>query len=161
MDELGDRGEVRLEQPEGVRVGDHETTYVIAAFALEEAEYVLRMNQTVIALGDLDGLESSEGARCGVRAVCALGDEDLAWRASLGAVERTNEHHAGQLALCTGCRGEGTVIHAGDFAKPTREAPHDLEAALRISVGAERMQLEELGQARRPLIHLRVVFHRA
>ena len=68
---------------------------------------------------------------------------------------------AGELALSAGGGLERASIHPAHLAEGLLQAEHHLERALRQGVGRHRVEAQKAGDARGPLVDLRVVLHGA
>ena len=80
--------------------------------------------------------------------------------AAVGEV-RAHEHEAGELTLRAGGRLERDRVEPAHLGEDLLEAPHELERALRGLLLLVRMEVAEARQVDDPLVHARVVLHRA
>ena len=146
-----------VEEPERRRVREHEPGCPLVHLPAQVVEV------EVAALVRLDLRQLVPGHRHarGVRAVRGVGGDDrVALLAAVGEV-RAHEHQPGELALRAGGRLKRDRGQPGDLREDLLEPPHELERALRRLVLLVRMQVAETGQRRGPLVHARVVLHRA
>ena len=88
------------------------------------------------------------------------GDDRVALLAAVGEV-RAHEHEAGQLSLRAGCRLQRHRGQPRDLGEHALQVPHQLERALGVLVLRVRVEVAEAGKRREPLVHARVVLHRA
>ncbi len=72
-----------------------------------------------------------------------------------------HEHEPGELALRARGRLERDGVQPAHFGEDPLQAPHELEGALGAVLLLERMEVAEPGQRDHPLVHARVVLHRA
>ena len=108
-------------------------------------------------------LEAGHGDAGRVRAVGRVrGDDDapLVRLAPVGEV-RAHEHQPGELALRARGGLERDRVQPADLGEDLLQAPHELERALRRLLLLVRMEVAEAGQVHDPLVHARVVLHRA
>ncbi len=157
-DDLGDLLDVRVEDPERVRVREHEAGDRVVRLRLE----VLDVDAPVGVRGDLHDLEAGHRHRRRVRAVRRVGGQDL--RAPVVAavgVVGPRQQHAGELAVGARARLQRHVRQPGDLAQRALQAPHELERALCAGRVLARVQPGVAGQRRDPLVQARVVLHRA
>ena len=97
----------------------------------------------------------------GVRPVRGVGRDDrVALLAAIGEV-RAHEHEPGQLALRSCGRLERHRREPRDLREDLLQPPHELERALRGLVLLVRVQVAETREPGQPLVHARVVLHRA
>ncbi len=155
--DLADLGDVLLEQPERVRVRDHQRGHLL----VHGRGHGLGVQDAVVARRDGDDLVAVQRRARGVRAVRGVGHEHA--RALLAArlVVRADHHDARELALRAGGGLERHAIHAADLGQQLLERVEQGEQALHALGRAERMCRREAGQARDPLVQLGVVLHRA
>ncbi len=160
MNHLHDGRHCALVKAERVGIGDHDGRNVVAR-RIERAGEVGGIDDTGRTAGKRHGRKSIERAARGIGPVGRVGNEDFARRAPLRAVVGADHHEPGELALRTGRGLQGDAIHARDLGEHALEAVDHLERALRIGVGGQRVQPRKTREPGRPLVDLRVVFHRA
>ncbi len=148
---------LRVEQPERVRVGEHQAGDVLGRLGAQ----VVEVYPAVRRRADLDDLVAGHRHRRRVGAVGGVGREHL--RAVLAAVlvVGAREQQAGQLAVRAGARLQRHVRQPGDLAQRLLQAEHQLERALGVLGVLQRVQARVAGQRRDALVQLRVVLHRA
>ena len=90
------------------------------------------------------------------------GDDDaaLVGLAAIGEVG-PHEHEAGELSLRSGGRLERDRVEAAHLGEDLLKPPHELERALRGILLLVGMEVAEARQVDDPLVHSRVVLHRA
>ena len=152
--DLLDRG---VEQPERVRVGQHQAGDVVAGLRLE----VVDVDAALVVRPDLDHLVARHRHRRRVGAVGGVGGQDLGPRLAAVGVVGTGEQDARQLAVGPGARLERDVRQAGDLRQRGLQLPHQPQRALGAARVLERMQAGVPRQRGDPLVQLRVVLHRA
>ena len=155
MDGTGDALDLLLEQPERVRVGEHQARDVLVHELLEGRQ----VDQPARVARYLHRLVAGEGDRSRVRPVGRVGDDDLLPSVAVLRVERAHDQQPGQLPRGAGRRLEGAPRHAGQLAEGSFEPPHELERPLDRLLGLMRMQPLEPGYGTGCLRDLRVVRH--
>ena len=91
-----------------------------------------------------------------------IGHDDLVpGGVAAGVVVGPDEQDAGELAMGAGGGLERGGVHAADLREHPLELPQELQRALGERIRRERVELREARQARRPLVHPRVVLHGA
>jgi hypothetical protein len=158
VDDVGDLLDRRVEQPERVRVGQHQQRDVVARLGLE----VLDVDAAAVVRADLDDLQAGHRHRRRVRPVRGVGREHLgpavlAVRLVVGA----GQQHPRELAVRAGARLERDVRQPGDLAERALELPHQAQRALRALRMLQRVQARVARQRGDALVQLRVVLHRA
>jgi hypothetical protein len=157
VEDVGDVGDPLLEEPERGRVREHEAGRLrphLAAQVVDvdvPARVGLDAHQRVARHGDAGG----------IGAVRRVGDDDLG--AVLAAIleVRAHEREPGQLALRA---RRGLERHGGEahhLGQHPLEPPHELERSLGALGILVRVQVAEAAERGRPLVHARVVLHRA
>ena len=126
VDDRGDLGHVALEQPQGVRVRDHDGGDVL----VHGRGHGLGVEAAVRAGGELDRPVAVERRGSRVGPVGGVGDEHLLARVAPRLVVGADHHEAAQLALGAGGRREGGGVHAGDLGQGPLKPMHQLERAL-------------------------------
>jgi hypothetical protein len=149
MDQGGDLGDVVVEEPERVGVGQHQTGDLVGAL-IDLGSQVVHLDPATLVGGDLDHLVAGHRHRGGIGAVRGIGGEHLAALFAAIGVEGAGEEQAGELAVGA-CRGLQADVGQ----------PHQLQRALGPLGVLGRMQAGVAGQRRDPLVEPRVVLHRA
>ena len=143
MDDVGDLGNVRVEQTDGVRVGQHQTGGVFVSSSAQRIE----VYAAVFQRRDADDLKSCHGGRSGVGAVCRVRNQTFgALKMTVCLMVSFDQHQTGQLAVCSGSRLEGHIVHAGDFAQVFAGKVHHLKAALCSALRLERVDCSKTGE---------------
>ena len=93
--------------------------------------------------------------------MCGVRDQHLLRVPPLRLVICPDHHQPGELALRAGCRVQRDAIHAAHLGEPAFQPPHELEGALNELFRHVGVKVCEASQARRPLVDLGVVLHRA
>jgi hypothetical protein len=153
----GDGGDVLLEQPEGVRVGQHDAGHVV----VEHPAQRLQVDAPPVVARDGDRRVAPERHRRRVRAVGRVGDDHLRGRPTLRRVPRPHQQQTGQLPRRPGGRLQGDVGHAGDLAQGLAQAHEELDPTLRQRGRRRRVHVREPRQRRGVVAQLRVVLHGA
>ena len=158
MEDLGDRLDAFVEQPERRGVRQHQTGGAVVDLGAQ----ILEVEVAPVGRRDLLELEARHRDAGGVRSVRRVGRDDHV-PAGLAAVgERgPHEHQARQLALRAGRGLERHRRQPRDLGEDLLELPHQGERALRALVLLERVQVAEARQPDDPLVDARVVLHRA
>ena len=129
MRDLLDR---RVEQPERVRVREHQARDVVARLRLE----VLDVDVAAVVGADLDDLEAGHRDRRRVGAVRGVGGEHLGAPLAAVLVVGAREQHARELAVRAGARLQRDVRQARDLAERALQLPHQPQRALRAAADA-------------------------
>jgi len=126
MDDLGDLGDVLLEEAEGVRVGDHDPRDLI----IHDSSHGLGVEEpTIVGLDLLDAIPV-QSARGGVCPVGRIGNQDPLPLLASGLVIRPDHADARELSLRPGRGVERDPRHAADLGEHGLEGVHELESAL-------------------------------
>ena len=157
VDDLRDLLDVLVEQPERVRVREHQARDVVAGLRAQ----VVDVDAAALVGADLDDLVAGHRHRRGVGAVGGVGREDLGAVLAAVLVVGAGEQHAGELAVRAGARLEADVREARDLAQRLLELVHQLQRALGALGVLRRVQAGVAGQRGDALVQLRVVLHRA
>ena len=157
VDDLRDLLDVLVEQPERVRVREHQARDVVAGLRAQ----VVDVDAAALVRADLDDLVAGHRHRRGVGAVGGVGREDLGAVLAAVLVVGAGQQHAGELAVRAGARLEADVREAGDLAERLLELPHQLQRALGALRVLRGVQAGVAGQRGDALVQLRVVLHRA
>ncbi len=157
VDDPGDLLDVAVEQPERVRVREHQAGHVLGGLLAQ----VVEVHPAVRVGAHLDHLVAGHGDRGRVGPVRRVGREHLVAVLAAVLVVGAREQQAGQLALGAGGGLERHVRQAGDLRERALQAPHEVERALRVLGVLERVEPGVPGKRREPLVQLRVVLHRA
>ena len=146
-----------VEQAERGRVREHEARRALVDLSAEVIEVEVPAR---IGLDAFELIARHRHARR-IRAVRRVrGDDRVALLAAIGEV-RAHEHEPGQLSLRACRRLQRHGREARDLGEDPLQVPHELERALRVLVVGVRMQVAEAGKRCEPLVHARVVLHRA
>ena len=157
VEDLRDLLDPLVEQPERRRVREHEPRRALVHLVAE----ILEVEVPALVGLHLRELISGHRDARGVRAVGRVrGDDRVALLATIGEVG-AHEHEPGELPLGPRRRLERHRREPGDLGEDALQAPHELERALRVLVVGVWMQVAEAGQPGEPLVHPRVVLHRA
>ena len=149
--------DVPVEQPERVRVREHQAGHVVARLLAQ----VVDVHPAVGRGAHLHDLVARHRHRRRVRAVRGVRREHLGPLLAAVLVVGAREQQAGQLAVRARARLERDVRQARHLGERLLEVPHQLERALGVLGVLKRMQPRVAGQRRHPLVQLRVVLHRA
>ena len=156
MDESCDLHDVRVEETNCVRVGQHQTCSLRTEVSLE----VIDINCTVLVRLDDDGLVACHCCRSRVCAVSSVRYDDLVTLCVASVcVVSLDQEKSGELTVSSGCRLECNSCHACDLAEEFLEVSDQLVCALYSVCRLERMQLGESRKSRHLLIDPRVVLH--
>ena len=94
VDGIGDGHDVLLEEPQGVRVGEHDPGHVL----VEHRAQRLEVDTTALVARDRDDLVAAQCHRGRIGAVGGVGDDHLVPGVPCGRVPGSHEQEAGQLA---------------------------------------------------------------
>ena len=155
--DLRDLGDVLVEEPERVRVREHQARDVVGGLLAQ----VVDVDAAALVGADLDDLVAGHRHRRRVRAVGGVGGEDLGAELAAVLVVGARQQHARELAVRAGARLQRDVREAGDLAQRLLELPHQLQRALGALGRLRRVQARVAGQRGDALVQLRVVLHRA
>ena len=157
VEQLGDRADLRVEQAERIGVGHHEDGRLVVSLALKSS----RSTSPLALLLMVTASKPGEMRRGGIRAVGAVGDEDLGpLLAPIAEIGRGDEQ-GGQLALGAGRRLEAHRVQPRDLGEHLLELEEELEQSLQRPLILIGMLRTEAGQPGQSLVPLRVVLHRA
>ena len=110
--------------PQRVGVGDHQADAVF----IHDRGHRLGGEQALLIAGDLNGLAAGQGARCGVGAMSAIGDEDLVAVALAAALEQgAHGQQPGELPLSARGGLQRTSVQSGDGAEQLLEVLHQAQ----------------------------------
>jgi hypothetical protein len=154
---VADRLHVRLEQPAGVRIGDHHRRDVGAQPRLQGVE----VDPPGLVRRDILHAIARERRRCRIRAVSALGDQHHLARIAAGVERRANAQQPAQLAVRARFGAHRHPVHAGQVEQPEGERVDHLQRPLHRFLRLQRVDVGEAGQPRDLLVEARVVLHRA
>ena len=158
VDKAGDLQNVVVKNAHGVGVGQHQTGGILAQHGTERVQ----IHAAVRAGGDVHHLIAAHGGGGGVGAVGAVGHDDLgALVVAPGIVVLLDQQHTGELAVSTGGRLEGHVVHAGDLAQVGLGGVQHLLHALLVGGGRERMDGGKALQRSHLLVDAGVILHGA
>ena len=103
--ELGDRRDLRIEQAQRIRIGDHEDGGAVVELRVE----VVEVDETLRVALDADGVEPGDGCAGGIGAVGAVGDQD-AFAFGFAAILEVSgrDEQSGQLSLSSRRGLQGT-----------------------------------------------------
>jgi hypothetical protein len=147
----------RVEEPEGVGVGQHQARNVLVGLGAQ----VVEVHPALGVRADLHDLVAGHRHGRGVRAVGGVGREDLVASVAAVLVVGAREQHAGELAMRACRRLQRDVWQASDLAQRLLQVPHQLQRALGATGVLEGVEPRVAGQSRDPLVQPRVVLHRA
>ncbi len=158
VDHLRDCEDVALENAECVRVGEHDACNFVGKKRFERVKVDFSV---LVALKD-DNFKSVESAACGVRAVCAVGDDYFFTFLVAHFVEiASDDADSGVFTVSTGRRIERASRESADFSEHSLHFEHDLESSLCVRCRSFGVKFRELRVADKFFVYLRVVFHRA
>ena len=128
VDDPGDLGDVLVEEPERVRVGQHQAGDLVGRLRAQ----VVEVDPAALVAGDLDHLVAGHRHRRRVGPVGGVGSENLGALLALAAVGvvGAGQQQAGELAVGAGRGLQADVRQAADLAQRPLEPPHQLERAL-------------------------------
>ncbi len=156
VDRLGDLEYLRVEQPEGVGIGEHEGGDLRVERRLERID----VDEPTLVARYGDRIVAAHRYRCGVGSMRGVGDDDLTARITGCDMGGLETHQCGQLAMRTCRRLEGDRWQPGDLAERLLQSDHEFECALHGVEGLVRMESRETLQTRCVLVDPRVVLHR-
>ncbi len=157
MHDPRDLYDLLLEQPERVRIGEHQSRHLVVHELLERAH----VDQASGVRGHRHGLEPGQAHARGVRPVRGVGDDHLRPAAATLGVVGPHDQQAGHLAAGARRWLQRRPRHPGDLAERLLQAPEQLQGTLRRPVGLQRMQALEPRERRHRLGDLGVVLHGA
>ena len=152
-----DLADVAVEQPERVRVREHQAGHVVRGLRAQ----VVQVHAAVGVGAHLHHLVAGHRHGGRVGAVRRVGREHLVAVLAAVLVERAREQQAGQFAVRAGAGLKRHVRQPADLGQRALQVPHQLERALGVLVVLQRVQAREAGQRRHALVQLGVVLHRA
>ena len=155
----GDLHHIALEQPAGVRVGEHHGGDVRP----ELLAHGLNADGSVLAGGHGAHREAEQSGGCRVGAVGRVRNEHDAPRIGLAArfERRADRDHAAKLAMRAGLGRKRHRLHAGQLKQPAAQLLHERQRALHRLLRLQRMDVGEARQPRHLLVQARIVLHRA
>ena len=158
VDELGDLGNLLLEEAQRVGVGHHDGGDVIA----QERFEVLDIDEALGGALHLDDIQSADGSRGGVGAMGRIGDDHLrALDVATALMVAADDHQTRQLAMSTGAGIEREVVEASERGEAALEVIDHLQGALSRLDGLQRVEVVEARQGGHFLVDDGVVLHRA
>ena len=158
MDNLGDLGNVRVEQADGVGVGEHQSRGVFVGGLAQR----LDIDAAVGEGRNADDVEAGHTGGSGVGAVGGVRDQDVDPAfVSVFLMVFFYQHQTGQLAVRARRRLEGHVVHAGDLAQILSGKVERLQAALYSLLRLQRMDAGKAGKGGDLIVDLGVIFHGA
>jgi len=113
VDDVGDLGDVALEEADRVRIGEHECGGVLADGRPERVE----VDATVVAGGEFDHVVAGGRGGGEVRPVCRRGDHHLRAVGTVVFVIRLRHEDPGELTCRARRRLEGDGVHATDLGE--------------------------------------------
>ena len=155
--DAGDLLDVGVEEPERVRVREHEAGHVLVRLRAQ----VVEVDAAVRRRADLHDLVARHRHRRRVGAVGRVRRQHLGALLAAVLVVGARQQEAGELPVRAGARLERDVRQAGDLGERALEAPHQLERPLRLAGILQRVQAGVARQRRHALVQLGVVLHRA
>ncbi len=159
VEDVPDRLDVLVEEPERRRVRQHQSRRVLVHLAAE----VVQVDVPARVGLHRRHLVAGHGHARRVRPVRGVGNDDLAAHVVLPPLleVRAHQEQARELALAARRRLEADRVEPRHLAQDLLQLPFELERALHGFVVGERVQVAEAGQRRDALVHARVVLHRA
>ena len=157
VDDRGDLGDVLVEEPERVRVGQHQAGDLVVGLRPQ----VVEVHPAALVGRHLDHLVAGHGHGRGVGAVGGVGGEHLGPLLAAILVVGAGQEQPGELAVRAGRGLQRDVRQAGDLDQRPLQVPHQLERALGALRVLGRMQARVPGKRRDLLVQARVVLHRA
>ena len=135
MDGGGDLDDVLLEEPEGVRVREHDPGDVV----VEDVAQLGEVDAAALVGAHRGHLEAAEGDRGGVGAVGGVGDHDPPARRTGGLVVGAHQQEAGQLPRRARRRLQRGGGHPRQRAEARLELDERLEPPLHAALGGGRV----------------------
>ena len=162
MDHLFYRRYLALEESEGVGIGHHHGSDVLAPDGVEQRLECLHVDSAVGERLHLDDVETAYRGRGRVGAVGRVGhDDQTALVVAAALVVLLDDHQARQLAMSTGEGLQRESMQARQLAQRAAEQRADGLSTAHGLGGLQRVEVLELRQGRHLLVELRVVLHRA
>ncbi len=152
-----DLGDPLVEQPERVRVGEHQAGDPV----VDLRSKVVEVHSPAPVGGHLDDLVAGHRHRGGVGPVCGVGGQDPRPLLPVVLVEGAGEKQTGELAMGAGRGLEADVVEAADLGQGALQAPHQLQGPLGPLGILGRVKAGVPGERRDPLVEPGVVLHRA
>ena len=157
VDDRGDLGDVLVEEPERVRVGQHQAGDLVVGLRPQ----VVEVHPAALVGRHLDHLVAGHRHGRGVGAVGGVGGEHLGPLLAAVLVVGAGQQQPGELAVRAGRGLQRDVRQAADLGQRPLQVPHQLERALGALRVLGRMQAGVPGKRRDLLVQARVVLHRA
>ena len=157
VDDRGDLGDVLVEEPERVRVGEHQAGDLVGRLRAQ----VVDVDAAALVGGDLDRLVAGHRHRRRVGPVGGVGGQHLGPLLAAILVVGAGEQQPGELAVRAGRRLQADVRKAADLAQRALQPPHQLQRPLGPLRVLRRVQPGVAGERRDLLVEARVVLHRA
>ena len=157
VEDLRHRADLALENAERIRHRDHQRGDVFVHRVLERLQ-IDRASRVRLQLADL---VAGECRRRGIRSVRGVGYEDVLARIATLREGFVNHEDAGELAVCAGDRLQRDPRHSEDRFERLFEIPEQLEIALHLMIGLQRMRKSKARRPRELLVQPRIVFHGA
>ena len=159
MEDRRDVDDVLVEEAERGGVRQHQPGRPLVHLRAQ----VIEVEVATLVRGDLRELVAGHRHARRVRAVRRVGGDDRVALLALAAILEVgaHQHQAGQLSLRARRRLERARIQPRNLLEDLLQPPHQLERALRRLLLLVRVQILEAGQRDDPLVHARVVLHRA
>ena len=152
----------RFKETERARHGDHHAGNAVAQLARANLPQRRQIDIALLIGRQLAHAHAGHGHRGRVCSVSAVGhQDDIALAFAAVDVIPADHEDAGELALRAGGGRKADSLETADLAQPVLQLMHQIQRALGAVRIRQRVQLGEAGQARRVLINLGVVLHRA
>ena len=158
MNQLGHLHDVRIEFSDRIWIGHHHRGHFVVQMRLQ----VLQVGQSVRQRFDIDHPRPAHGARGWIRAVRRVGREhDSPFGLSMILEVSANHFQRCPLAVRPGRRLKRDFIEPRNLLQKQPQLIEQSQRPLRLLFRLHRMQIGKTAKRRRPLVHLRVVLHRA
>ena len=157
VDDRGDLGDVLVEEPERVGVGEHQAGDLVGGLGAQ----VVEVDAAALVGRHLDHLVAGHRHRRRVGAMGGVGREHLGALLAAVLVVGAGEQQSGELAVRSGGWLQRDVRQAADLGQSALEVPHQLQRALGALRVLRGVQPGVAGQRRDLLVEPRVVLHRA
>ncbi len=154
MDDIGDLRNIRVKQTDGVRVGQHQTGGVFVSSSAQRIE----VYAAVFQRRDADDLNPAMVAEAGLVPCAESGTDFGALKVTVCLMVGFDQHQTGQLAVCSGSRLEGHIVHAGDLAQ-VRARSITSRQPCAVLCGWRGMDCSKTGEGGDLVVDLWVVLH--
>ena len=157
---LGNLQNTRLEDAQRIGIGHHHGSD-LASHLAEELTQVVNIDCAVSQALHLDDFQAADCRGGWVRAVCRVGNKHLCADVALAFVICTDDHQAGQLAVCSGTGIQREFAQSGKFGKRLLQVVVHFQCALAGHGGLQGMQSGEGLHAGYLFVDDGIVLHRA